>query len=179
MSSKLIRMSALALMASLVGACGGRSVTKSTKLPTAPNANVGVGDCGDPGRNGVVSVRPNMKRADLDLNDDGRPEPVVADRSLCTKEGNCHWNIFVRDATTGCHRYVGTVAGAGMQRSHERGDDGFSDLRGWWDFGRGGRLLFQHYRFRRGAYHIIEALICHRQEGGRVLCAEGRKADAM
>lgn len=136
-----------------------------------------MGDCGDPGRNGVVSGQPTIKRADVDLNGDGLVEPVAADTTLCSAEGNCHWNIFVRDKATGCHRYAGTIAGAGLERASERGDDGYSDVRGWWDFGRGQRLLLQHYRYRRGAYHIIEALICRREPGDRLLCSEGRRRD--
>ncbi len=170
----------IAVLGSCMTACGGRARTPApTTTPVAPTANVGVGDCGDPGRNGVVSAKPSIKRADLDLNNDGDKEPVVADRALCSKDNNCHWNIFVKDPATGCHRYAGTVAGAGLERATERGDDGFADLRGWWDFGASGRLLLQHYRYRSGAYRIIEAMICRRQEGDRLLCAEGRKPRAM
>lgn len=119
-----------------------------------------------------------MRHADRDLNGDGVAEVVVADRSLCTAEGNCHWNIFVKDTTTGCHRYAGTVAGARLQYATQRGERGFVDVRAWWDFGRGNRVLYQRFRFARGAYHIAETLVCKKTDSARVICGGDRKAGA-
>lgn len=159
----------------VVAGCGGRASAPRAQRPEAPRANVKVGDCGDPGRNGVVSARPRMRHADRDLDGDGVVEAVVADRNLCGPDGNCQWNIFIKDRTTGCHRYAGTVAGRRLQYSSERGEHGFVDIRAWWDFGQGGRVLYQRYRYRRGAYHIVETLVCKRGDNMRVICGHGRK----
>src|SRR5690242_655827 len=75
-----------------------------------PAPSVQVGACANPSRDGVLGSHPRLDRADRDLNGDGVPEAIVVDRSLCTAEGNCYWNVFVVPPTGSpdCARYVGT-----------------------------------------------------------------------
>lgn len=154
-----------------LGACGRRHpvTAPGQPLPVAPALPDGA--CADPERDGVVSERPALKRADQDLDGDRTPEVVVADRALCTAEGNCHWNLFRRQ--DGCYRYLGTVAAARMQRVPRRGEDGLFGLRTWWNLTGDGRLLLQEYGYRRGGYRVVEVLLCRQADDDRVLCAEG------
>jgi hypothetical protein len=145
--------------------------------PTAPRPvpapSVQVGSCATPGRDGVVGPAPRLERADRDLNGDGVAEAIVVDRALCTAQGNCHWNVFV--AASGeapdCARYAGTFEAARLEPLATKGDDGMADVRGYWNL-HGGRLLLQSYRFARGGYRIIEALICRRATDDKLDCAD-------
>lgn len=148
-------------------ACGGR---RPAPQGPAPASSVRVGDCADPGRDGVLGAAPALERADRDLNGDGAPEAVAVDRNLCSEQGNCHWNVFSRQGS-GCFRYLGTISAAAIEPLEDRGERGFFDLRGWWRFKGGQRALVQEYRFRRGGYHIVEAMVC-REIDDRLLCAE-------
>lgn len=159
-----VRVAAPALACALFGACASRP-----HRPTIPRSTVGVGSCADPARDGVVGAHPHLEHADRDLNGDGRPELVVADRSLCTAAGNCRWNIFTRRAGTHCYRYIGTVSAKAIEALPERDEDGFHELRGWWALTGRGRMLLQEYQFRYGGYRIQRALLCRRQED-RVIC---------
>ena len=114
--------------------------------------------------------RPSPWRADRDLDGDGADELVVADRTLCTSEGNCHWNLYRAEGD--CHRYLGTVSAVGIQRIRPRGEDGFYGLRGWWRLTSGGRVLLQEYRFRRGGYRLVEAFLCRQASDDQLLCQE-------
>jgi hypothetical protein len=117
-----------------------------------------------------MSKSPTPWRADRDLDGDRTLEIVVADRTLCTAQGNCHWNLFRREGD--CQRYLGTISAAAIQRTPQRGEDGFFGLRTWWHFTGGGRMLMQEYAFRRGGYRLIEALLCRQEGDDRVLCEE-------
>ena len=141
-----------------------------------PPSTVGVGECADPERDGVVSESPSLVRADRDLNGSGEDEIVVADRALCNRAGNCHWNVFA-GAQAGCLRYVGTIGAAAIERLDSRGEDGFYDLRGWWQLAAEGRMLMQEYSFRHGGYRVVEAMPCATEVGGRVLCGDDATAD--
>jgi hypothetical protein len=126
----------------------------------------------------VVSSRVSQRRADRDLDGDDLPEVVTADANICTRQGNCYWNLFAGTAVEGCRRYLGTIEAAGIERLGERGDDGFYDLRGWWKLAGERRFLLQQYRFRKGGYRIVDALICRQEQDDRLLCAEdGRQGD--
>lgn len=133
-----------------------------------PPARLGV--CGEPGKAGVVSSRPDLRRADRDLDGDGAVELVAADRGLC-RAGNCYWNVFSGRIEDGCRRYLGTIAGAAIDRLGRRGEDGYHDLRGWWSLGSGDRQLLQEYRFRNGGYRIVEAMVCRQEGDDRLTCA--------
>ena len=150
----------------LAAACGGGPRAKKLRPST-----VHVGACAEPERDGVLSERPKLRRANRDLDGDRVAETVVADVRLCSSEGNCYWNIFTDDDRSGCQRYVGTVAAAAIDRLPARGEDGFFDLRGWWRFSRGNRMLMQEYRFRQGGYRVVDALLCREQGDDRLLCA--------
>jgi hypothetical protein len=161
---------AIVVAAASAAACGGgRGAVKPDP------STVQLGACADPQRDGVVSARPRLSRADKDLDGDRRAETVIADRRLCTPEGNCYWNVF--SASDGsCQRYVGTIEAAAIDRLRERGEDGYHDLRGWWRLSGGGRLLLQEYRFHQGGYRVVEALLCREQEDDRLLCAAEERA---
>jgi hypothetical protein len=168
MSSRAAVLS-LALLAALAGACARtRAVSPA---PVAPN---GVGECVDPERGGVLSARPDLSRADRDLDGDRQPEVVVADRSMCTAQGNCYWNVYARDAAAGCQRYVGTVAASVIDRLSRRGDDGFHDLRGWWRLSSDSRVLLQEYHYRHGGYRVVDAMVCRQEGDDRLHCASDR-----
>ena len=89
-------------------------VTTPREMP-APSIQVGA--CGEPGRDGVMSAKPSIKRADRDLDNDGTAEVVVVDRNLCTPEGNCFWNVFRTAKDAQCSRYAGTFAAASLTRA--------------------------------------------------------------
>jgi len=154
-------------MAALAG-CGGRKAGPPVRAPAAE-----LGVCGEPGVAGVLSSRPDVDRADRDLDGDGQDELVAADRRLC-RDGNCYWNVFSGVAVDGCRRYLGTIAGRVIDRLGRRGEDGYYDLRGWWRMGGGERQLLQEYRFRQGAYRIVEAMVCRQADDDRLMCASER-----
>lgn len=164
------RMVAIALVLQVVG-CGSRGPARPRHPQALPvRADVEVGECADPSKQGVFGRTPNLIHADRDLDGDDVAEVVVADRELCTVEGNCHWNLYRRQGS--CHRYLGTVSAASLQRIEPRGEQGFFGLRGWWKLTAGDRMLLQEYRFRRGGYRLVEALPCRQAEDDRILCAE-------
>jgi hypothetical protein len=149
-----------------LASCGGRS--KGYRGPTiAPNATVG--ECAQPDSAGVLSKQPSWKRADRDLDGDGHPEQLLADRNAC-RGRNCYWNIF--DDDRGCRRYIGTVSGAALELAEEAGSAGFRDLRGWWRLGGGQRQLLQSYRYRDGGYQLVDVLLCRQASDDRLLCAQ-------
>jgi hypothetical protein len=167
---RLLVPAGLALGLALAAACGPRSKPADTGPPVLPST-VHIGACADPAADGVVGDNPQMERADRDLDGDRVDEIVVADRSICTGDGNCHWNLFSREDDTGCHRYLGTVAGAKIQRVPIRGEDGFVGLRSWWMLTADGRFLMQEHRFRHGGYQIVEAVLCRQADDDRLECA--------
>lgn len=168
----MLRLRAIPLLlTALVCACGGsRPKTAEGPRPLPVQPTVRAGECANPERDGVLADRPALSRADRDLDGDGKDEVVIADRNICTPEGNCHWNVFHDDA--GCLRYVGTISAARVQRLPRRGEHGFSDVRAIWYLTSENRLLLQEYRFRRGGYRIAEVVLCRQSGDDSVLCAE-------
>ncbi len=167
MSSRFV----LAIVLGLVG-CGGRA-KQPTSARVIPTPSVQVGQCGEPGRDGVMGQSPTVDRADRDLDGDTVVESIVVDRGMCTSEGNCYWNVF-RSPPQGsaeCSRYVGTFAGAALEPLADKGEDNMRDVRGYWNL-QGGRLLLQSYRFVRGGYQLTDALLCKRAADDRLECAE-------
>lgn len=156
----------------VAGGCGSKSASgRTTPAPSAMQIpTVQIGDCADPERDGVIGGAPELRRADRDLNGDDVVEAVVADRTLCTEEGNCHWNVFVGDAEAGCSRYAGTIAAAAIESLQDRGEGGFYAIRGWWSYHGGQRMLMQEYQFRHGGYHIRDAVMCRQVGGDRLIC---------
>lgn len=119
-----------------------------------------------------MGASPKIERADRDLDNDGRAEAVVMDRSMCTAEGNCYWNVFTAAREPGtCMRYAGTFQAAALETMPQRGDDNMSDVRGYWNL-HGGRLLLQEYRFLRDGYQIVGTLLCKRASDDRLDCAD-------
>jgi hypothetical protein len=167
------RSAASAVAAALaLAACGGRSAAKiSITAPSSPSS-VAVGECADPSRDGVISKSPKVVRADRDLGGDGAAEQVVADRALCDGAGNCQWNIFVAArAPDDCVRYAGTLAAATLEPLATSGQLGMLDVRAYWKL-PSGRTLVQEYRFTRGGYRVVDALLCRTGDDDRLECAE-------
>ena len=131
----------------------------------APSPTVAAGECADPARDGTLSAKPEIKRADRDLNRDGVAELVVADRALCNGR-NCHWNLF--RVAGDCHKYLGTISGASIEVVGA-GEAGFPELRSWWTFSDD-RALVSVYHFRDVGYRLIETLLCHQEGGDGVRC---------
>lgn len=168
------RIVVLVVVALVLVACH-REPRATTPRPI-PTPSVLVGSCATPGRDGVMSATPRLDRADRDLDGDGVPEAIVVDRALCTAEGNCHWNVFVAPrgasgAAGDCARYAGTFEGSALETMATKGDEGMADVRGYWNL-HGGRLLLQTYRFLRGGYRIVEALLCKRAGDDKLDCAD-------
>ncbi len=139
-----------------------------------PTPSIQVGACGEPGKDGVMSASPKTGRADRDLNNDGVLEAIVVDRALCTPEGNCYWNVFLSPPAsrpTECARYAGTFAASALEPLAAKGDDNMYDVRGYWNL-HGGRLLLQSYRFVRGGYQLVEALLCRRGSDDKLECMD-------
>ena len=139
-----------------------------------PTPSVQVGACGEPGKDGVMSAKPKLDRADRDLDGDGRAESIVVDRALCTTEGNCYWNVFRTPLAHGeCARYAGTFKAAALEPLATKGEDNMTDVRGYWNL-HGGRLSLETYRFVRGGYLLVEAVQCRRASDDRLECMESR-----
>lgn len=167
-----MKSAAAVLLALVIAGCSGSSKRKVTAVPVP---TVAVGDCGSPGKDGVMGASPDPIHADRDLDGDGEPEVVIADRSMCTVEGNCYWNVFVSPpagAAEQCQRFAGTLAATALEEEDGKGEDNFVDLRGYWKLTSGGRLLLQQYRFRRGGYQVTDAILCRREGDDRLLCEE-------
>jgi len=146
---------------------------RATSPRVIPTPSVQVGACGEPGRDGVMGEAPTLDRADRDLNGDGTVEAIVVDRSMCTAEGNCYWNVFLAPprGSQECSRYAGTFSAAALEPLAAKGDDNMSDVRGYWNL-HGGRLLLQSYRFVRGGYQLVDALLCKRAADDRLDCTD-------
>lgn len=165
-----LRLALAILVGCLVGGCTKHVPPRNPRV--LPTPSVQVGSCGEPGRDGVMSASPRLDRADRDLDGDGRAEPIVVDRALCSEDGNCYWNVFVVPGTPGaCSRYVGTFAAAALEVLPTRGEDRMIDVRGYWNL-HGGRMLLQAYRFARGGYQLDDALLCRRATDDKLDCAD-------
>jgi hypothetical protein len=163
----------IACVFGVVGLAACHREPHATMPRSIPTPSVQVGSCATPGHDGVMSAAPRLDRADRDLNGDGAAEAIVVDRSLCTSEGNCYWNVFVVPpaGSSDCARYAGTFEGGALEPLATRGDDHMADVRGYWNL-HGGRLLLQSYRFLRGGYRIVEALLCKRGDDDKLDCAD-------
>lgn len=148
-----------------LAACTRQASHTTPSTRTLPMMSVQVGTCAEP---------PAGDHADRDLDDDGRPEIIVADRHTCEHVGqdkqNCHWTVFKAEPGQ-CTRYIGTFDGGGLEALPQKGDDNMSDVRAYWAQG-GGRLLLQSYRFVRGGYQIADVLQCKYASDDRLECAE-------
>lgn len=142
-----------------------------------PSSSLGLGDCGAPERDGVITSSPRLDRADRDLDGDGRAEIIAVDRAHCDARGNCYWNVFkpAVDAKD-CLRYVGTFAGGTLELLTTSGDDNMRSVRAYWSQ-PSGRLLLQSYRFRWGGYTVDgnEVLECRRAADDRLECADTKR----
>ncbi len=154
------------------GAC--QRAPRATTPQVVPTPSVQVGACGEPGRDGVMGQAPRSGRADRDLNGDGTAEDIVVDRAMCTPDGNCYWNVFLAPpkGSVECSRYVGTFSAAALEPLASKGDGNMRDVRGYWNL-HGGRLLLQSYRFMRGGYQIVDALLCKRAADDKLDCTDG------
>lgn len=137
-----------------------------------PTPSLQVGSCGEPGRDGVMSATPKVERWDRDLDGDGKAEGIVVDRTLCTAEKNCYWNVFRMPAGE-CARYAGTFKGASLEQLATKGEDNMTDVRGYWNL-HGGRLSLDTYRFVRGGYLLVDAVQCRRASDDRLECMESQ-----
>ncbi|MEO8840896.1 MAG: hypothetical protein ABI591_13165 [Kofleriaceae bacterium] len=158
----------------LIAAC---TRTQGRTTMTVPTPSVQPGECGVPGRDGVMSNAPKVDHADRDLDGDGRAEIIIVDRAKCDSRGNCYWNVFKSGATPGeCARYLGNFAGAALEPLASKGDDNMSDVRAYWNQ-PSGRLLLQPYRFVRGGYLIDDGdvLQCKRASDDRLECADTKR----
>jgi hypothetical protein len=161
----------IVLLCVVAAACT-RSSASSTTPRQMPTPSVQVGACGEPGRDGVMGNAPKVEHADRDLDGDTRTEAIVVDRSMCTADGNCYWNVFTSGREVGeCSRYAGTFEGSALETMTARGDDNMADVRGYWNL-QGGRLLLQSYRFTRDGYQLVDALLCKRATDDRLDCAD-------
>ncbi|MGE3768053.1 MAG: hypothetical protein AB7L94_37725 [Kofleriaceae bacterium] len=158
----------------VLASCGGRAKVREPRV--IPTPSVQVGQCGEPGRDGVMGATPTVDRADRDLDGDAIDENIVADRGMCTPDGNCYWNVFrtPRDGSA-CSRYVGTFSAATLQPMDKKGEDNMRDVRGYWNL-QGGRFLLQSYRFVRGGYQLTDALLCKRAADDRLECTDEDRA---
>lgn len=168
-----MRARSFLVLGALVACTKSHPATSPREVPTP---SVQVGACGEPGRDGVMSTSPRVDRADRDLDGDGTPESIVVDRAMCTGEGNCYWNVFSPPAAGSqeCARYAGTFAGAALEPLPAKGDDNMSDVRGYWNL-HGGRLLLQSYRFVRGGYQLVDALLCKRAADDKLDCSDSER----
>lgn len=159
----------------VLGLCLAACTKKAPTTPTTirmPAASVQPGSCAEPGRDGVMSTSPRVEHADRDLDSDGRPEIIVVDRSQCTSDGNCYWNVFRQGRDAGdCARYAGTFAGVNLEPLATRGEDNMTDVRAYWKQS-GGRMLLQSYRFVREGYRIEDVLQCKQASDDRLECAD-------
>jgi hypothetical protein len=176
MSSRPLAL-ALALALAPLGlglsACGSKNRASShPRSATVPIPTVRVGDCAAPERDGVHGDAPRMRRADRDLDGDGTPEAVVADETMCTADGNCYWNVFVRSEASECERYAGALAGAALEPLAATPGTAWPPVRAYWNLGGGKRVLVQEYQFRRGGYVLNDTLVCRREPDDRLQCTE-------
>ena len=150
---------------------GCHPVGRPTEPRRLPTPSVQVGACAKPGQDGVISGSPKLERADRDLNGDGTAETIVTDRAMCSADGNCYWNVFVAGNGAECTRFAGTFEGSALEPLTSRGDDNMVDVRSYYNL-HGGRLVLQSYRFSRGGYGIVDALLCKRGSDDQLECAE-------
>jgi hypothetical protein len=164
------RIALLILLAACQQACHPARPIAPTQVPTL---SVQVGSCATPGHDGMIGAAPRLERADRDLNGDGIAEAIVVDRSLCTSEGNCYWNVYVvpGPGAGDCARYAGRLDGSALEPLATKGDDNMADVRSYWNAYKG-RLYLHAYRFERGGYRLIETLACKRGSDDKLECAD-------
>lgn len=165
--------SRLTLISLLLVGCSKPARTTTPREMPVPSVQVGA--CGQPGVDGVLGRSPKLERWDRDLDGDGLDEYVVVDRAMCA-EDNCYWNVFRPPpaGSTECSRYAGTFAAAALEPLAAKGEDNMRDIRGYWHL-HGGRLLLQSYRFMRGGYQLVDALLCRRAADDKLECTDSER----
>lgn len=154
----------------LLAACGGRAAGPPAR--PAAVSTVEVGECADAERAGAISATPRVVHADRDLGGGPDHERIVADKNLCDQLGNCHWNVFLpAQGGSPCTRYAGTLSASVLEPLSSSGAAGMRDVRGYWTLASG-RMLVQEYRFSRGGYRVVDALLCRTTDDDRLECAE-------
>lgn len=153
----------------VLAACGGRPAAPPTR-PTAVST-VAVGECADAEHAGAITAKPRVIRADRDLGGGADDERIIADKNLCDERGNCHWNVFLPADGAGCTRYAGTLSASVLEPLLSSGGAGMRDVRGYWALASG-RMLVQEYRFSRGGYRVVDALLCRTTDDDRLECTE-------
>ena len=131
------------------------------------------GNCSSVESTGVVGKYKQLERYDYDLDRDGKREIVIVDRSLCTKEGNCYWNLFSTTLKEHCNSYLGTVAGASLELLSTKGEKNFLDIRAQWILSDDSRLMVEEYKFIDTGYRMTGTLLCHLVSSNTVSCTEG------
>lgn len=165
--------SSLVLVAAVALGCGSQRPAPRAPDPTrVPTPQVKIGECATPERDGVMSAAPQRQRHDTDLDGDGQPETVIADRALCDGD-NCYWNVFVVDGAAGCQRFAGALAGATLERGPAAAGQ-FAPVRAYWSLG-GDRVLLHDYVFQRGGYQLAEVILCRRRGDDRLACADAER----
>ena len=149
--------------------CAGRNRPK----PIVPT--VSKGSCADPARDGVVTEKPSITRADYDLNGVGVLEAAAADKNACDEKNNCYWNLFRKAHVQGtngqsCWRYIGTIEGEAMRPQNTTGEDRYLDVRGWWRLSSPERMVLSEYRFRDGVYELADSMLCKAMDGEVLQC---------
>jgi hypothetical protein len=164
------RGAAVLVFAVAAAACGGRRPPAAAQPQVV--SSVGVGECAEPEHAGVVGPRPRFVAADRDLGGGPQIERIVDDKSLCDRAGNCHWNVFVRSpGQESCIRYAGTLSASALEPMSSMGAAGMRDIRAYWTLASG-RTLVQDYRFSRGGYRVLDALLCRSTDDDRLECVE-------
>jgi hypothetical protein len=70
-----------------------------------------------------------------------------------------------------CLRYAGTLAATTLEPLATSGQRGMRDVRAYWKL-PSGRTLVQEYRYTRGGYRAVDALLCRTGDDDRLECAE-------
>ena len=124
-----------------------------------------VGACARPDRDGVLSAHAPDSSAPTAISmATASHEAIVVDRSLCTADGNCYWNVFVAPpaGASECARYAGTFeARCAGAAGHRWATTTWPTSAATGTY-TAARFLLQSYRFLRGGYRIVEALLCKR-----------------
>src|SRR5688572_30318361 len=155
----------------VLASCGGKKGPSGPRV--LPTPSVQVGACAEPMRDGVISENPKLERSDRDLDDDKRNELITVDRSLCTAEGNCFWNVFLSRESDACARYAGTFKARVLEMLATKGEGNMRDVRGHW-YLHGGRRSLETYRFVRGGYLLVDAVQCRQAGDDRLECMESQ-----
>ena len=99
-----------------------------------------------------------------------RPEERLLARAVALFADHRRIGVLLHDDVLAVELFE-RLEGATLEPMTTRGEDHMVDVRSYWHL-HGDRVLVQSYRFARGGYRLVDALVCKRAGDDKLECAD-------